>query len=334
MTGKLFKTPGAMALALALTYMAPASADNYTPRLGLSPISEVIAAMTLEEKVSLVMGQGMQSSSLTGDQQAPVVGQSNDIVPGAAGTTFPIERLGIPSIVLADGPAGVRISPTRDGEERTYYATAFPIGTLLASSWDTQLVERVGTAMGQEVKAYGVDVLLAPALNIHRYPLGGRNFEYYSEDPVLSGRTAAAMVRGIQSNEVGTSIKHYVANNHEWNRNTINVKVSERALREIYLKGFEITIKESDPWTVMSSYNKLNGPYTSEDPWLLGDVLRTQWGYSGLVMSDWFGGTDAVKQMVAGNDLLMPGTRRQHQALLDAVRNGKLDEKVLDCVFR
>lgn len=301
------------------------------PRLGHAPLEKVLAALTLEEKVSLVTGRGMRIEGLNEEQQAPVVGHTDDKVAGAAGTTFPVPRLGIPSLVMADGPAGVRISPTReDAPGRTFHATAFPIASQLATSWDVDLVRRVGKAMGHEAREYGVDVLLAPAQNIHRYPLGGRNFEYYSEDPLVSGKMSAAMVAGIQDEGVAASIKHFAVNNHEWNRNTINVKLGERELREIYLKGFRIAVQEGRPWTVMTSYNKVNGTYTSESGVLLSDILRKQWKFDGLVMTDWFGGRDATAQMQAGNELLMPGTRLQQKSLLEAVRSGRLDEKVLD----
>lgn len=296
------------------------------PQLGKASLDEVIAAMTLEEKTHLVIGMGMAGQ--TGNHT--VIGRTDDVVAGAAGATYPIPRLGIPSIVLADGPAGLRIDPIREGDTATYYCTHFPIGTLLASTWNQNLVEEVGKAIGNEVLEYGADVLLAPALNIHRYPLCGRNFEYYSEDPIVSGKIAAAYIRGVQSNGVGTSVKHFAANNQETNRNGNDARVSPRALREIYLKGFEIAVKESAPWTVMSSYNYINGTYASENKDLLTTLLRDEWGFKGMVMTDWFGGKDAVAQMEAGNDMLQPGRTEQYDQIIESIKSGKLDEKVLD----
>ena len=293
------------------------------PKLTADNIDEVLEAMTLEEKAALCVGSGW-------DSMLGITSSSDVLVSGAAGTTRAIERLGIPMTVNADGPAGVRINPTREGDSRTYYATGFPVGTALASSWDTELVEHMTSAMGNEVLEYGVDVLLSPAMNIHRNPLCGRNFEYFSEDPVLAGKISAAYVRGVQSNGVGTSVKHFAVNNQETNRAENDSRVDTRALREIYLKGYEITVKEAQPWTIMSSYNKLDGEYTQQSYNLLTKILRDEWGFDGIVMTDWGNKEGTVKAVAAGNDLMMPGSTVEVQRIVDAVKSGELSEADLD----
>ena len=288
-------------------------------------VNNLLSLMTLDEKIHLLKGSGIAS----------MIGMSEPGgIPGAVGSIVPTPRLGIPTVYLSDGPAGLRIEPIRKGEDRTFYCTAFPIATLLASSWNEKLMYEVGNAMGEEAKEYGIDVILGPAANIHRHPLCGRNYEYFSEDPLLSGYIGAAIVNGIESNDVGTSIKHFVANNQETNRSLNNVILSNRALREIYLKGFEHIVKRSNPWTIMSSYNKINGNYTSESKWLLTDILRDDWNFEGLVMTDWFGGRNSVAQISAGNDLLEPGTNRQWRALKKAARSGELSISDIDKATR
>ncbi len=313
------------AVCLAMAVVAGAFAAEPL-KLRKDNIDEIVKAMTIEEKAHLVVGTRMRDNQ----SAAGEVGYTRKIIPGAAGTTYPIPRLGVPPIVLADGPAGLRISPTREGDENTYYCTGFPVGTHLAATWNADIINEVGKAMGNEVLEYGVDVLLAPGVNMMRNPLCGRNFEYYSEDPLLAGKTAAAMINGVESNGVGTSLKHFAGNSQEINRLANDARISLRALREIYLKNFEIAVRESQPWTIMTSYNYINGRYTSEDRGLLEDILRGEWGYEGAVMTDWGGGVDAVKQMWAGNDMLQPGKYSDYEAIVKAAKDGSLAMADLD----
>ena len=279
-----------------------------------SRANDLLSKLTLEEKIHLLKGSGIKSA----------LGISSDGIPGAVGTIVPTPRLGLPEIYLSDGPAGLRIASKRKNQDRTYYCTAFPIGTLLASTWDKELVESVGNTMGNEALNYGIDVILGPGVNVHRHPLCGRNFEYYSEDPFLSGNIGAAMVNGIESNGVGTSPKHFVVNNQETSRNWNDAIVSERALREIYLKGYEIIVKKSQPWTIMTSYNKINGTYAPENKRLLTDILKQEWGFEGVVMTDWYGGQSATAIINAGNDLIEPGTKNDWDELKDSAADGSL----------
>lgn len=313
-----------LTIALSLCAVATANAQKLT--LKPNNIDKIVAAMTLEEKAHLLVGN--HDCTFAGNESLQK--RLKNTVQGAAGTTSAVPRLGIPNTILSDGPAGVRIDPKRDGDPHTYFATAFPIGTAIASTWNLDLVRQVGHAMGNEVLEYGVDVLLAPGMNIHRNPLCGRTFEYYSEDPIVAGKTAAAMVNGVQSMGVGTSIKHYAVNSQETNRTEVDEVVSKRALREIYLKPFEIAVKEAKPWTVMSSYNKLNGPYTQEDYELLTTVLRDEWGYKGIVMTDWTDPRHTAAQIHAGNDVLCPGNDQHVADIIADVKSGKLSMADVD----
>lgn len=308
-----------------------------TPKLGRSSDERVISAMTLEEKVCLLVGickdwNLVPEAAPATIHRPPVpegywdtyVGNTASMrgkVSGCAGVNYEIPRLGIPAIILADGPVGVRIDSV---------ATAFPSTTLLAATRDTALVYRIGEAIGEEMRYYGVDILLAPGINIMRNPLCGRNYEYLSSDPELAGMIASAYVRGVQSQGVGACVKHFAANNQETYRNGVDVQVDDSVLRKLYLSAFERVVTEAKPWTVMSSYNKVNGVYSAENTYLLTDILRGEWQFDGFVMTDWWAEEDPIRMQQAGNDMLMPGTQLQIDTLIAAVRDGRLDESVLD----
>ena len=297
-----------------------------TTKLKKNNIDKVISEMTTEEKLLLIIGCGMVGAE---DDRAPFLTRPA-ILAGQASATHGIDRLGIPSVALCDGPAGLHIDKTREGDDHIYYCTGFPVATCLASSWNLELMKEVGNAMGNEALEYGADILLAPAMNIQRNLLCGRNYEYYSEDPYLSGMLGAAMVSGIQENGIGTSVKHFVAGGKETNSKNNDARVSRRALREIYLRGFEITVKESHPWTVMTSYNLVNGVYTSQNPELLKTIARSEWGFDGAFTTDWWAGRDVVAQVNAGNDLIMPGTDEQYYKMLAAVEDGSIPMEQVD----
>ena len=311
-----------LATSFTMTTNAQNGQQNASPILTENNIDEVLKAMTLEEKAKLLVGGA--NNFFAADA---VVGGEADLVAGAAGTSPAIPRLGIPATVLTDGPAGVRIDPTRKGTTKTYYATAFPIGSCLASTWNTELVNRVGQAIGNETKEYRCDVILGPGMNLHRNPLCGRNFEYYSEDPLLTGKIATAYIKGVQSQGAGVSAKHFAINSQETDRTAVDERVSQRAARELYLRGFEIAVRESDPWTIMSSYNQINGQYSMGNHDLLTKILRNDWGYKGIVMTDWIGireGLPTITEVQAGNDLMEPGQPAQVNEIIEGVKNGKL----------
>ena len=271
-------------------------------------VEELVSQLTLEEKALLCAGNGMWQTNA-------------------------IERLGIPAIYMTDGPHGVRINDEANIMEPAKPATCFPTAPLVASTWDKELIYKMGQALGQESQAMGVQMLLGPGVNIKRSPLGGRNFEYFSEDPYLSGKMAAGYINGVQSQGVGTSLKHYTVNNQEFERMLISAEVDERALREIYLPAFAIAIEESQPTSIMCAYNKVNEVYCSENKLLLSDILRDELGFEGLVVSDWGAVNDRVEGIKAGLDLQMPGDGGLNiKKIVEAVQNGSLDEKDLDRV--
>ena len=318
-----------MVLTMAVGALTATMSAQTAPQLNANNVDEVIKAMTLEEKAQLLVGGGNDGFVGSG----AMLGHQKKFVPGAAGTTVAIPRLGIPSTVQCDGPAGVHIDAHRTGDSRNYYATGFPIGTCLASTWNTDLVRKVGEAIGNETLEYGCDVVLGPGMNLHRNPLCGRNFEYYSEDPIVTGLIGTAFVLGVQSQGVGVSAKHYAVNSQESDRTRVDERLSQRALRELYLKGFEMMVRKSNPWTIMSAYNKVNGVYAQGNKDLLTDILRNDWGFKGIVETDWIGIREDLpveQEVAAGNDLLMPGYPAQVKAIVDAVKTGKLDIKDVD----
>jgi beta-glucosidase len=270
-------------------------------------IEKIITQMTLEEKAALCTG-------------------------ATAWTSTPVDRLGIPELIVSDGPHGVRKVPDVNSMAiASLPSTCFPTASCLASTWNRDLIYEMGEALAEECIAMNVDVLLGPGVNMKRSPLGGRNFEYFSEDPYLAGEMAASMINGVQSKGVGTALKHFAANNQEFQRFSINAVIDERTLREIYLAGFEKAVKQAKPWTVMCSYNKVNGTFASQNSYLLTDILKKEWGFEGFIMSDWGAVRDRIAALKAGLDWEMPGPQeRRVKAVVEAVRNGVLDEAVLD----
>lgn len=296
--------------------------NTETVKLRADNIDEVIAHMRRSEKIRLLVGDGW--GSLFAGFDIPFC---KGIVPGAAGQTRGIKRLGIPPLVFADGPAGLRL-------KRSLVSTAFPVGTSLAASNDTMLVRQVGEAIAEEALHYGIDVVLTPGMNLMRNPLCGRNYEYFSEDPDLTAKMATALVNGVQSRGVGACIKHFACNNQEFKRFDNDVRIDSITLRELYLRPFLETIRRSNPWTLMSSYNWLNGVRAQESKWLLNDVLRREWGYQGYVMTDWTGVRRTPKQIEAGNDGLMPGMKSQRWQIRGAMELGLLSDSVVNNAVR
>ena len=302
---------------VAVAALCSYSVSSSAQQLRADNLDEVVNAMTLEEKCHMVLGRGMHFND-------------DAKFPGTAGSTFSVDRLGIPETYCADSQQGLRMNATRAWDHNDYYPTDFVASPTLASTWDREAAFKIGQGIGNEVREFGLDWILSPAMNLIRNPLCGRNHEYYSEDPYLSGTIGAGYVKGVQSEGTAACPKHFVANNQETNRNNNISQVSQRALREIYLKAFEIMVKESDPWTIMTSYNKLNGPYAVQNRELLTTIVRDEWGWKGMYVSDWNAGDDAVAAMMAGNDMLQPGQDKQYQAILEAAQSGKLPMEVLN----
>src|ERR1700749_2274491 len=274
----------------------------------IAKAKSLAAEMTIEEKTKMLSGDGWWR-------------------------THAVERVGIPSISVSDGPHGLR-KVEGGGIQTSVPATCFPTASAIASSWDTELIREVGVALAEECQASDVQILLGPGVNMKRSPLGGRNFEYFSEDPVLAGKMAAAYILGVQSQGVGTSLKHYAANNQEFERMATSSNLDERALHEVYLPAFEIAVREAQPWSVMAAYNAVNRVFATENSWLLRDILRTKWGFEGFVVSDWGAVHDGVAAVDAGLSLEMPGSGNYHQnKVLQAVQAGKIPLSRLDDVI-
>ena len=289
------------------------------PILTKDNIPEVVRAMSLEEKACLVVGF---NNGWPGYDPG---------LPGTGGMTYPLPRYGIPSIVMMDGPTGVRLEPDwNDGQGPVHFETSFPTGLLTAASWDREMAAAIGRGIGEEALSLGADVMLGPGMNLLRNPLNGRNFEYFSEDPVLSGKIAAAYIYGLQATGVGTSAKHFAANSQETNRLFGDSRMDTRTLRELYVRGFEIALRESEPWTVMASYNRLNGEYTQESHDLLTKILREDFGYEGLIVTDWTGKRNTPLQLHAGIDLFMGGEKSQTDHILASLEDGTLSLADLD----
>lgn len=285
-----FKLVMAALAAITLATFSICRADPSTEK----SISDLISQMTLEEKVKFLAGKDMD--------------------------TFPIGRLGIPALKMTDGPLGVRVGQ----------ATAFPASISMAASWDTDLLQKIGWALARETKGKGRAMLLGPCINIHRVPMGGRNFESFGEDPYLSGRLAVSYIKGVQGENIIATVKHYACNNQEWERDTINAVVDERALREIYLPAFEASIKEGGSWSIMAAYNKVNGFYCTENNHLVNEILKDEWGFKGFMVSDWSATHSTVNAANFGLDVEMPDRAFFNQKLVEAVKNGEVKESVID----